>query len=168
MHWARLTRTSLNEHRHAQNETKEATKLGGLSGAVLCQGVGTPTEKANVLGGEPQAKSDGLKEPELVQLNFSRVKPFASPFAGKDLRGLQDFIKILRPGNAQPLSPRAVDVKELTAEVTELRHENKCLRSALASAAGLLMPYHRQTNGSRWAGRYQRQRSLNRPGASSV
>ena len=87
LHSARLTRTSLNEHRHAQNETKEAAKLGGLSGAFLCQGVGLDRE-GKCASCEPQAKSNGLKEPELVQLDFRRVKPFASLFAEQSKQAL--------------------------------------------------------------------------------
>ena len=40
-------------------------------------------------------------------------------------------------------------VVELEAENAELRRQVKCLQSALASAAGLLMPYARRLNGSR-------------------
>ena len=44
-------------------------------------------------------------------------------------------------------SKEAQRVKELEAENRDLRHQVKCLQSALASAAGLLMPYARKVNG---------------------
>jgi hypothetical protein len=46
-------------------------------------------------------------------------------------------------------SKEAVRLAEVEAENQDLRHQVKCLQSALASAAGLLMPYARRINGSR-------------------
>ncbi len=46
-------------------------------------------------------------------------------------------------------SKKAVRLAELEAENQDLHPQVKCLQSALASAAGLLMPYARRVNGSR-------------------
>ena len=44
-------------------------------------------------------------------------------------------------------SQDALRLAELEAENQELRHQVRCLQSALASAAGLLMPYARRLSG---------------------
>jgi len=57
--------------------------------------------------------------------------------------GRQSMLEIPPP---EP-SKEAVRLTELEAENHELRHQVRCLQSALASAAGLLLPYSRKISG---------------------
>ena len=66
------------------------------------------------------------------------TQPAKIPYVGKD-----DTAEVLLPEPSQD----AMRLAELEAENQRLRDDLRHLQSALASAVGLLLPYHRRLNG---------------------